>query len=125
VQEFSRAEKFRENGVKISVGALPGTKFLLVEKLCITCERRDTPLFPFAHFSLAPDAPMGDNPALSHSGGTWASNSRRTASGATGAKHGVPARASFPKPEEKRSRACFPQLIHICGNSMGFSFLYS
>jgi hypothetical protein len=34
-----------------------------------------TELQAFAHFSLAPCAPIGDNPALSHSGDSWAGNS--------------------------------------------------
>jgi len=37
-----------------------------------------------SYFSLAPYAPIRDNPALTHSGGTWADNSRRAARGATG-----------------------------------------
>jgi len=37
-----------------------------------------------SYFSLAPYAPIRDNPALTHSSGTWADNSRRAARGATG-----------------------------------------
>jgi len=40
----------------------------------------------FTYFSLAPYAAIRDNPALTHSGGTWADNSRRAARGATGAR---------------------------------------
>lgn len=47
----------------------------------------------FAHFSLAPIEVIGDNPALSHSGGTRVNNPKRAARGAIGVKLSVPARA--------------------------------
>jgi hypothetical protein len=49
---------------------------VLVEKLCMACEPHAAAYYSFEDFSLAPDASIGDNPALSHSGGTWASNSQ-------------------------------------------------
>lgn len=60
-----------------------------------------TPGPAFVHFSLAPPAPIGDNPALSHSGATWAGKFNTGRAGTTGAKQSVPARAYFPKPEER------------------------
>jgi hypothetical protein len=33
----------------------------------------------FSYFSLAPYAPIRDNPALTDNGGSWADNSRRAA----------------------------------------------
>jgi len=39
----------------------------------------------FVHFSLAPFASIGDNPALSQKGGAWAGNVGLAAGRATGA----------------------------------------
>src|SRR5712692_6607687 len=51
----------------------------------------------FSYFSLAPYAPIRDNPALTHNGGSWADNSRRAAHGATGVgrafRHGQESRS--------------------------------
>jgi len=51
----------------------------------------------YSYFSLAPYAPIRDNPALTHSGGTWAENSRRAARGATGRSR------AFRRGQESRS----------------------
>jgi len=51
----------------------------------------------FSYFSLAPCAPIRDNPALTHSGGKWAGKSGRAARGATGRSR------SFRRGQESRS----------------------
>jgi len=76
-----------------------------------------TPVSASSHFSLAPCASISENPALTHSGGTWAGNSKRAVRGATGAKGSVPARARIPKPE-RRERTRFPQLFNNCGKQV-------
>jgi hypothetical protein len=56
----------------------------------------------FAHFSLAHESPIGDNPALSQSGGKRANNTRgRRAQGIRGHKH----KTGAGKPETDRKIA--------------------
>ena len=53
-----------------------------------------------AHFSLAPYASMGDNPALSLSGGRGPASLKRTAAGNQG-HSGVPGAGRTPNSEER------------------------
>jgi hypothetical protein len=77
----------------------------------------------FVHFSLAPFTPIGDNPALSRSSGTWASKSKRVARGATGAKQNVPAREQTRSQKDKASGPAFHSFFTSVEIPKGFPFL--
>ena len=120
VQNCVRAHKLCEKfgGNECSFGALHNNCACgkTVNEVC-------TALIPFAHFSLAPFVPIGDNPALSDSGWSRAGKSRRATHGAPGEsktlRYGNDSRSLKKKDNEG---TCFPQHSHIRGkNGVSFS----
>ena len=83
-----------------------------------------TAVNPFAHFSLAPYVPIGDNPALPHNSGTWADNSGRAARGATGAKQSVPAQTEFRSLKKDADKNAFHSFFTSVEIAEGFLFFF-